>query len=375
MQLYEINQNGNKYCGPSAISAIAGIGTKEAAAILREETDKEAIKGTHGHEVVKALYKLGFDSKLVGQYPRGKRVNLRQWAKDHARGDDVFLVAAGNHWVLVQGRYAMCGKTKNLVAIADHPNVRTFVADARLITKARTVDPQTVIPKKTLTETGARMRAYNLARKHGIQIEPGEDRDSSICVWQARGHHDPYMDGHYFGDWREVLQRVQEYADLQARANEPAVLSEEAAKTASRELARKHGIDVAQEADGDDRAKWVTPPKSIAKTPADPFESYRINGPWQEVLARVQAYAEIIEGKPIEAPLTESTARTRAQELAENQGKQLEQDNQRARTIWIYPPEEFDEDKDEYTDTHYAYTWREALEHVQFYANVLAAAT
>jgi hypothetical protein len=216
MKLHKIKQNGNQYCGPSAISAIAGIGTREAAAIIRENSDKERIRFTHANEVGGALAKLGYGTVKVGPYERKQRYTLRQWAMDHARDDGVYLVASGKHWVLVQGQYAICGRTIDLVALEVHPNIWTFVTEAFQIRKLREVDPATVIPQNTASIASLRGKAYALARKYGITLEKvSEERDSSIGVWQKKGFHDPYDDGHYFGDWQDILDRVQEYVAIQ----------------------------------------------------------------------------------------------------------------------------------------------------------------
>lgn len=223
MQLYEINQNGNKYCGPSVIAALAGIGTKEAAAIIRAKTKKAYIKGTHATEVQHALNALGFSMTKV--WP--ERVTLQRWAKASriVRGKSVYLVAAGHHWILVQGLYAQCGKTINLVRIADHPHARCFISEAYRIEKVRNVDPQTVIPVNQPTTTpsdaAARRKAKALAAEHGIEFEKAEPGSSTIWVYPPEGlfnneEDDPYFEEHYCDadDWKEVITRVQKYVEI-----------------------------------------------------------------------------------------------------------------------------------------------------------------
>lgn len=229
MKLYAVNQNGNKYCGPSAISAIAGIGTKEAAAVIRLASNKSHIKGTSSGEVLRALHKLGF-SMVKKSF---ERANMQNWARVTARGKDVYLIAAGNHWVLVQGRYAICGKTKNLVAVTEHPSARSFIKDAYLICKIKNVDAQTVIPvqpKVEATEGSARRKAMALAAKYGIQAYRDKELDSKpLWVGPPEGmfegedeEKDPFYGDHYVYEWVEALERVEEYVKVveAAKANQ-----------------------------------------------------------------------------------------------------------------------------------------------------------
>lgn len=226
MQLYEIQNKGNRYCGPAAISAIAGITTVEAAALIRQQSSRRsslpraAVKGTHDHEVDCALRALGFRMTTF-VYPLNseaahRRVNLRRWAKDFARGEDVYLVAAGHHWILVQGRYAMCGKTINLVAIADHPHARMFVTKAYRITKERTIEAAKVVPAPTRnkSEDSARAKVKKISKERGFELERLNRNEAfPLAVWPhfPEGVEDPHPGDHYIDSWSEALERVQEY--------------------------------------------------------------------------------------------------------------------------------------------------------------------
>lgn len=116
MQLYEIQRNGNSYCGPAVISAISGIGTKEAAALIRSLSGRERVRGTHAQDLHKALSQLGYTMKPVPRLTRdheGKsRQTLRQWSKGYGKGSEFYLVAAGNHWILLQGAHAQCRRRR-----------------------------------------------------------------------------------------------------------------------------------------------------------------------------------------------------------------------------------------------------------------------
>lgn len=297
MQLYEIQNKGNRYCGPAVISALAGITTVEAAALIRQHSqgERRAIKGTSTQEVRRALDALGF--RMSGMtYSASveasrRSVNLARWAKDCAHSDDVYLISAGNHWQLVQGRYAICGKTKNFVLVADHPNARTFVKEAWRVTRARTVEPAAVIPKKDTATPNARRKARALAAKHGVLLEPITDEpDSSIGVFQASGHRDPYDDGHYFSpnDWAGILDRVQEYVACQSESKPVPALT---VKQEAHALAALHGITIEQDDHGN-RTIWVYPPEPDADN--DPHADSHYVDTWGAAMARVQQYAAIL---------------------------------------------------------------------------------
>lgn len=228
MQLYQITNNGNRYCGPAVISAVAGIGTKEAAALIRQNTGRTKVIGTQWHELESALRSLGFATERVriplNSAAAYKTVNLRTWGAAVAKGKAVYLLHVGpkkgGHWVLVQGRHAMCSRTGNLVALDDHPNARSFVQGARLITKVRTVDPAAILPKKPKGISGestARTKTKALAAKHGFELERLNSNEAfPLAVWPHFSDDalDTHEGDHYVDSWAEALARAQEYAAI-----------------------------------------------------------------------------------------------------------------------------------------------------------------
>ena len=46
MTLNRIKRDGNKYCGPAAISAVVGIDTGHAAQVIRQVGNRRSVKGT-----------------------------------------------------------------------------------------------------------------------------------------------------------------------------------------------------------------------------------------------------------------------------------------------------------------------------------------
>jgi hypothetical protein len=301
MQLYQINNNGNHYCGPAVISAVAGIGTKEAAALIRQRTGRARVTGTHWHELQGVLSALGYGMDGVriplNSAAAYKTVNMRTWGAAVAKGKAVYLLHVGpkkgGHWVLVQGRHAICSRTGNLVALDDHPNARSFVQGARLITKVRTVDPAAVVPKKLASATPARRKAKLLAQANNIGLNRLNSRDPfPLEVWPYGGladtAGDPYNGDHYAYSWAEALERVEKYAAIRAKSPDADPLSTALA------LATQHGITIERE-DAENRTIWVYPPESISEDDDPHGDSHHV-ATWPEALARVREYVALLTG-------------------------------------------------------------------------------
>ena len=45
----------NGYCGPSVISAVTDLTTGEAARLIRKQTGRKMVKGSHSSEIKRAL--------------------------------------------------------------------------------------------------------------------------------------------------------------------------------------------------------------------------------------------------------------------------------------------------------------------------------
>ncbi len=107
----------NRFCGPAALSIIAGIDTAEAAAVIRHVSRKRSVQGTSNWEVLRSLALLGFKASSAAKVdPLNLKSNptLAAWLKSDERdGKSLYLIAAGHHWQVVQGRRFCCGITKD----------------------------------------------------------------------------------------------------------------------------------------------------------------------------------------------------------------------------------------------------------------------
>jgi len=218
----------NRYCGPAAVSIITGIDTAEASAVIRFVNKKRSVQGTHDWEIIKSLNLLGYNVASAAKLNRLKpktNPTLAAWLKSDERdGKTLYLVVAGNHWQVVQGRRYCCGLSRDIVSIRDAKvKRRARVTAVYRIDHARKVALADVLPAKVKdTEATVRRKARELAAKHVIEIETYLDCDGlRIIVWgqddvcDVEGL-DPFWGDHYADDWADALERVQEYAKLAA---------------------------------------------------------------------------------------------------------------------------------------------------------------
>ena len=70
-------------CGPSAISAIAGVPTHEAAAVIRRLFDRPSVNGVHTDELAAALEEFGFAPDYALRHPKYRE-------RRHARREEVW---------------------------------------------------------------------------------------------------------------------------------------------------------------------------------------------------------------------------------------------------------------------------------------------
>jgi hypothetical protein len=147
----------NTYCGPSAISSLTGMTTGEAARLLRATGGRRAIRGSYTSEMLRALRMCNINADCYRHAAQsGRRQTLAAWLKatKDARGDAAFLLAAGRHWLLVQGRRYVCGITKEVV-----PQKHPKVARRAVVTEAYRL---TAVPDRRVARPAAARRDYEM---------------------------------------------------------------------------------------------------------------------------------------------------------------------------------------------------------------------
>jgi hypothetical protein len=175
-------KRGNRFCGPAVISFITGLATEESAALIRQQTGRRMVTGTHDGEVLRALRACGYTLRLLGM-PRDAEGNrlvkptLAAWLKamkaERVPGK-VFLVSAGHHWQLITGRRYACGRIGEIVSVRDErvkrrARVREVYEVVPLVDRragtARALSPERVTQvRQKLEESAASRRADSAAR-------------------------------------------------------------------------------------------------------------------------------------------------------------------------------------------------------------------
>ncbi len=238
--LRPVNHSGprkNRYCGPSALSALTGLSTGDTAALLRKVSGKRSIKGTHTRHMKVALEWLGYRTGCDFDYehlPARGRPTLLRWAKGRPDKSATYLLSVGHHWAVVQGRRYVCGIIGSIVPIKESPKKRAKVKAAWRITRHIEVNLKSVIPPAPVRPPDVyrsdRQQAKALAAKWGIDLDIGTP--SPDCIWvspptplcdeDGEMPGDPYHDEHYHYDYQSAKEAIETYAKL-VEANTPEV--------------------------------------------------------------------------------------------------------------------------------------------------------
>ena len=122
----------NKYCGPAAISALAGVSTDDAARAIREYSGRRAVRGAHLLEVDYALHLLS--GLRTVPTPNPGQLTLARWCRERSPEDKdkTFLlcvgpISRGNHWIVVQGNYQVDSHQREPVFLKDAKHRRKYV--------------------------------------------------------------------------------------------------------------------------------------------------------------------------------------------------------------------------------------------------------
>ncbi|MDC3296057.1 hypothetical protein OAU55_00225 [Candidatus Pelagibacter sp.] len=212
----------NRYCGPSVISAITGMTTGEAARLIRHVGGRKSIKGSSTWEVKRSLDLCGIESKRTTfglTLGRSKGVTLAGWLKGTVKertADRVFLIVAGWHWQLVQGRRYVCGIVGDVVSIKDKKiKRRARVAEVYELTSMGAITTPSEAMKPKQTTNNFRGKAQRLAKKMGMEISIERTGYGDNSYWIDYEGEDDYVDlgvieGHCSYDWYEVLDKLEE---------------------------------------------------------------------------------------------------------------------------------------------------------------------
>ncbi len=167
-----ISTDRNLYCGPAVISAVTGMNTGEAARLIRSVSGQKAVRGAFTTHVLRAITLCGIQSIYRRCTPK---ITLAAWLKESKSirtTGRVFLVVAGHHFQLVEGRRYVCGRTRNIVSIKDKQVKRRARVEVvyELVAKGKiTIPDQARKPKQTANQ----YRSYidKMKRKYGFTVD------------------------------------------------------------------------------------------------------------------------------------------------------------------------------------------------------------
>jgi len=181
----------NRFCGPAVISALTGLTTMDGSRLIRVFSGKGSVTGTTTREVQNALGACGIRmSHLAESNVSGfeKNITLARFLKASSewRQSRVFLIEAGNHWQLVQGRRFVCAQTEAVVGFK-HPRVhrRSRVKNVWMLTtseglkkpeellEARKVQKKREMERKSSLQKKRKLLA--LCNQHNLEVECDRD--------------------------------------------------------------------------------------------------------------------------------------------------------------------------------------------------------
>ncbi len=180
----------NRYCGPAVISAVTGMVTGEAARLIRHVSGQRKVTGSYAHHVIRALKlcNVGYNSNKFFGLDTKRQPTLAQWlksSKDIRTSGRVFLIVAGNHFQLVEGRRYVCGRTKDVVSVRSKLVKRRCRVETvhELINEGRIQIPNAA--RKPVDHVASeRAKAQCLAKKMDVKINI--ERVSSYYVYGVR---------------------------------------------------------------------------------------------------------------------------------------------------------------------------------------------
>ena len=219
----------NNYCGPAVISAVTGMTTGEAARLIRHVSGQKMVKGSHTFHVLRALSLCNIQNVKTTVVTRPTLAQWLKGSKDIRTSGRVFLIVAGNHFQLVEGRRYVCGRTRDIVSVRSKLVKRRCRVETvhELVREGRIQIPNAA--RKPVDHAASdRAKAQRLAKKMDVKIniERYYDYDNRFSQYwvedykdvDAKGEpmdfsYEGILDGHCAYDWGEVLEKLDAIAD------------------------------------------------------------------------------------------------------------------------------------------------------------------
>tara|TARA_Y100000593_G_scaffold19846_1_gene39785 strand:- start:15 stop:773 length:759 start_codon:yes stop_codon:yes gene_type:complete len=238
LKLHAVNhgKDKNRYCGPSAISAVTKLTSGEAARLIRKQSGKRSVKGTSTSNIRRALEACNIHMNFVRspegtRYGRSDGITLARWLKltTRSRGSKIFLIVAGHHWQLVSGRRYVCGLTEDIVSIRDKKvKRRARVAEVYELTSDNVTLPSLDVSKPKPKASSTRYQCKKIVKQYPqfdfrIEAENYSGEPDGWFWWvqmsdeledKAVALEHELHDCHSCYCWDEVLDRLQRMVEF-----------------------------------------------------------------------------------------------------------------------------------------------------------------
>jgi len=208
----------NRFCGPSVISALTNLTTGEAARLIRKQTGKACVMGTHSWEVANALRACNIElHDMAVERPRPTLARWLKLSKEDRTPGRVFLILAGHHWQLVSGRRYTCGRIREIVSIRDkRVKRRARVRQVWELTSDNVTKPDIDVSKPKDPNASIRAKVYRLQKKIGAEVEVHREY-GDMWVYppsKVTNAQDPYEGDHHADCWHDALKMLQDYVKI-----------------------------------------------------------------------------------------------------------------------------------------------------------------
>ena len=219
----------NRYCGPAVISAVTGMTTGEAARLIRHVSGQRKVTGSHTFHVLRAMSLCNIQNVKTTVTTKPTLAQWLKGSKDIRTSGRVFLIVAGNHFQLVEGRRYVCGRTRDIVSVrSKYVKRRCRVETVHELINEGKIQIPNAARKPVDHAASNRAQAQRLAKKLDVKIniERYYDYDNRFSQYWVEGYKDVdakgedidfsregILDGHCAYDWGEVLDKLDAIAD------------------------------------------------------------------------------------------------------------------------------------------------------------------
>ncbi len=209
--------NGSGYCGPTSLSAVTGVGTKEIAQTVRHYYPSiKRVCGLENMVLTKVLDHFGVKNRH-----KSCRGTLRSWVEDYRRPNTAYIVHVSSHYLVVYNDQVVCTQFGGKVGLlADSNYLRCRVSGFWMIES----DPKkgVEIPvSEVVKRSSFKRKVIKICEKYDISFDDWEYRRSQgvSVIWMFLpqemikkhfGKQDPWYDDHHFDNYEECWDRLQE---------------------------------------------------------------------------------------------------------------------------------------------------------------------